>query len=156
MASPFERVGGLSGLGSVVLDGATLALNDGARTPVFEGAVTGNGTLVLESGTQTFDEADLTGVTELAFAGGAFAGSATFGALKVTGDVKLAVPEALMAEGGSATLFTYDSIDAASKAALEAATFVYAFTGKRQVEIVVGETSAVVNVRRHGMMLLVR
>ena len=156
MASPFERVGGLSGLGSVVLDGATLALNDGARTPVFEGAVTGNGTLVLESGVQAFDNADLTGVTELAFAGGAFAGTARFGALKVTGDVKLVVPEALMAEGGSATLFTYDSIDAASKAALEAATFVYDFTGKRQVEIVVGEKSAVVNVRRHGMMLLVR
>ena len=158
VAAEYERIGPLAGAGTLDLDlWSTADINAGTGNAAFSGAVTGSGTLVLSgAGTQVFDDADLTGVKTLEFAGGAFAGTARFGALKVTGDVKLEVPEELMDEGGSTTLFTYDSIDADSKAALEAATFVSSFTGRRQVEIVVGEKSAVVNVRRRGAMLLLR
>lgn len=156
LQTPYERVGGLSGSGSVRLGDARLVLNGGTRARTFAGAVSGVGELVLETGVQTFDGADLSGVANLVFAGGAFAGTATFGALKVTGDVKISLPDDLVRGCGSTTVFAYDSIDADSKAALEAATFQTSFAGKRQIEISVGETSTVVTVRKNGMLLFFR
>ena len=149
-----ERIGGLAGAGSVQLVDTRLALNAESR-PTFSGAVTGSGKLVLDTGVQTFDGADLTGVSELSFAGGAFAGTATFGKLTVTGDVKLALSDDIVENGGRVTLFTYDSIDA-SGSNLATATLVPPPTKKRNVEVTIGEKSTVVTVSKRGLLLFVR
>lgn len=156
LATDYERIGGLAGRGSVSLVGATLALNNVLNTPTFRGKMSGSGRLVLETGAQFFENADLTGVTELAFAGGAFGGTANFGALRVTGDVKLILPETVVKTGGAVRLFTYTSIDDDSKAALENATLISAFERTRKFSIDVGETAVTVNVFRSGMAIIYR
>ena len=156
LATDYERIGGLAGRGSVSLVGATLALNNVLNAPTFRGKMSGSGRLVLETGAQFFENADLTGVTELAFEGGAFGGTANFGALRVTGDVKLILPETVVKTGGTVRLFTYTSIDDDGKAALENATLISAFDRTRKFSIDVGETAVTVNVSRSGMAIFYR
>lgn len=153
--TPSEVVGGLSGSGSVWLDGTTLGLNAVAK-PVFSGSVGGRGTLSLVDGVQFFDNADLRSIGELAFSGGAFGGTAALGSLKVSGDVRFALPSSVLEDGGTVTVFTYDSIDAASRSLIEAATLVTQPTRRRNVSVNVGETCATVSVYKFGTTLIVR
>ena len=177
LATGFERVGGLAGAGSVYLADSTLSLN-ACQPATFSGAVSGSGTLeVTGEGTQSFDGADLSAVKTLALNGGAIDGTASFGgndltvafgggatwaalsgigALTVTGDVKLALPEDVLRDGGSVTLFSYDSVDAGSKTALEAATVVGGLRRGRTIEIVVGEKSTTATVYKNGFMFFIR
>ena len=177
LATGFERVGGLAGAGSVYLADSTLSLN-ACQPATFSGAVSGSGTLeVTGEGTQSFDGADLSAVKTLALNGGAIDGTASFcgndltvafgggatwaalsgiGALTVTGDVKLALPEDVLRDGGSVTLFSYDSVDAGSKTALEAATVVGGLPRGRILEVVVGEKSTTATVYKNGFMVIVR
>ena len=155
VAAAYERIGGLAGLGSVLLRGSNLALS-GVGGAAYAGQVAGGGTLTLCEGVQAFDGADLTGVSELAFAGGAFAGSATFGALKVSGDVTFSLPEDVVKNGGSVTVFTYDSVDDASKALIEAAKVLEPLRRTAKLEISVGAKATTVTVAKPGLAIIVK
>lgn len=179
LKADFERFGALSGAGTLDLDwGAVAEIN--AFTPAtFSGKVTATGTrsTLVVSGTnvQTFATADLSGVATLelegtiagtasfggedvtvAFNGGATAATLSdIGKLTVTGDVKLALSDDIVENGGRVTLFTYDSIDA-SGSNLATATLVPPPTKKRNVEVTIGEKSTVVTVSKRGIVLFVR
>lgn len=153
--TPSEVIGGVSGLGSVCLADTRLGLNAVAN-PTFSGSVEGSGMLSLVDGVQFFDNADLKYTGELSFDGGAFGGTAAFGALKVSGSVRFALPDSVLENGGTVTMFTYNSIDAASRSLIEAATLVTPPPHRRKVSINVGETSATVTVTKFGLILVVR
>ena len=145
IASAYEKMGPISGAGTLVLDWATTAEINACAPATFSGKVEHygrKGTLaVTGAAVQTFDNVDLSGVATLELNGGALVGTASAGgdlavqfnggayngtitvpgALSVTGTMKIAVPENVVS-GYRRTLFTYESIDDASKEILRSAS----------------------------------
>lgn len=161
VAAEYERIGPLAGAGTLDLDfWSTADINAGTGNAAFSGAVTGSGTLVLSgAGTQVFDGADLTGVKTLEFAGGAFAGTATFGTLSVAGAPKFLLPESLVAQGGGVvTFFTAEAIDAASQDLLRQAEFVRpaGMSVRWPITVTVSETEFSVETMRPGCLILIK
>mgnify|MGYP003310132925 CR=1 FL=1 len=141
LATDYEMFGPLSGAGALAFDyGACGAINTTSAGATFAGCATGAGTLVLAGdGVQTFDDADLSGVSTLEFAGGAFGGTARFGALRIVGAVKLTLPANVCEAGGTVPLFTCTSLDANSRSALAAATVVGGLPVHNTLKVVVSE-----------------
>ena len=171
--TPYERIGGLAGLGSVCLKGTLLDLHcpNGA---CFSGKVEGAGTLSI-SDTQTFDGADLSGVTALELNGGTLAGSASFGGrnltivfnggaigaelsnigtLTVSGDVMYAVDLAEGAKSYSKTIVSGATLDAATQAAFRdgALSLPRGWTG----EVSVDATGVRLSAWKNGTVLILR
>lgn len=159
IASAGECLGNLSGVGSVYLAGASLNLVGSLTRQSFGGSIAGGGTLVL-TGTQFFDNADLTGVKTLVFDGGAIGGSATFGALDVTGQVQyeLAMTAEEIAKGScTRQILTVTSLTAGAKTALAAGTAKTPLPSRGwNLTVVVTDTTVTVKARRNGMVVVVR
>jgi autotransporter-associated beta strand protein len=179
-----ERVGPLSGAGAVALrNGAALDINV-SEDAAFDGAFTGQGTLAVGgAATQSFADADISGVTNLVlrggagvsahaalagtastsgdlsvtFAGGAY-GAATIavsGALSVSGAARYALPEGA-AFPYSRTLFTFGTLDAASRAALRAGAAALDVPRGYAATVRITDSAAVLTVSAPGLILTVK
>ena len=157
-----EAFGALSGAGTLELvRGAVAEVTTLAtQSAVFTGAVTGSGKLVIGGeGALNTDGADLSGVSELVFDGGALQSSgagAAFDALKVSGDVKFAIP-ADAEKSYAVTLLTWNTIDADSLAALRAATLANDSDLKtKNFKLTFTETSCILRYEAPGILLMFR
>ena len=170
----YERIGGLAGLGSVYLKGTLLDLYcpNGAS---FSGKIEGAGVLSV-SDTQTFADADLSGVTELRLNGGTVAGSASFegkdlaiafnggtlgaelsnvGKVSVSGPVKYAFPTvAPDVKSASLQLISAAEISAAAQAAFAAGTVDVPRGWKYEVSV--SATGVRLDVWKPGLFLIVK
>lgn len=176
----YEKTGALSGEGAVILDCAVYALNPLADANAsFSGSITGVGTLVIDGeGVQTFDGANLGGVTNLVLKSGILAGNATFGGhdvtitfaggalaaeltginkLTVNGTANFAVP-ADATRAYSAHALTWQTLSEGSRDALQGATFVnMSETLKiRNVRVAIGDTSCTVYYQIPGTVIMVK
>ena len=179
IAADYEKFGTLSGAGSLELvGGATAEINAVPAAGSFSGTVTGSGTLVVSGvATQAFDNAALSGVTTLELNGGTVTGTASApgaltvacgggvwfgelaagGALTMTGTPVIGLPS----DPGPAfrkTLFTYTSIDSASAAALQGASFDTAVELPKGLKphVTVDATSCVLTVAADGTIMIFR
>jgi len=157
LEASYERVGGLAGTGEVVVhEGSTLALSP-LGTPAFAGTLACAGTLEFAAGGQSFDDVDMNGRDlALSFAGGSVRGTLrNIGALSVSGVVRVAVPSDVTVDTRF-DLFEYASLDAASRAALEAAEPAGAMPRGLHMAVEVGETKTTVSFYRKGMCVIFR
>ena len=175
-AGALETVGPLSGTGTVALAaGASLTIN-AFDEAVFEGALTGSGSLAVSNGVQALRGAALDGVTNLVLAaGGVLTGDATHsgdlavsfaggayrcsidvtGALRVAGDAVYALPEDADLPY-SQTLFTYASADAATRAALAAGAETLSVPDGYVATVRVTDQAATLTVSAPGLILLLQ
>jgi hypothetical protein len=130
----------------------------GVTTQAFDNAtLTGVETLEVNGGVVT-GTASASGALSVAFGGGTWFGElAADGALTVTGAPVIGLPS----DPGVAfrkTLFTYTSIDAASAAALAAATFDQSVTLPKGLKprVNVGATACVLTVTADGTIVIFR
>lgn len=156
-AGVIETVGPLSGTGTVSLvSGATLGLNL-FEDAVFDGAVNGaGGTLALAGGhAQFFTSAHtIPGDFAVDFRGGRFGGTLRVGgALTVTGPVAYAQPARLPY---GATLFTFSSIDTASREALIAGAASLTLPSGYEATVRVTADAAYLSVAAPGTVILLR
>lgn len=160
LATDYEKFGALSGAGALDLEfNAVGEIATDAAT--FSGDVTGSGTLILSGdGTQFFDDADLTGVKTLVFDGGAIGGSATFGALDVTGEVRyeLAMTAEEIAKGScTRQIITATSLTEGAKTVLAAGTLKTPLPSRGwKLTVVVTDTTVTVKARRNGLVVVLR
>jgi autotransporter-associated beta strand protein len=173
----FETVGPLSGTGTVALaNGAVLGINafddavfagvfsgsgalrlQGAATQAFSGATLGGVSNVTLSGTATLaGTAAVPGNLSLAFEGGSYAASlAVSGSLTVSGAVKLALPAGAHLPH-FATLFTFASADAATRAALIAGAATVQVPEGFVASVRVSNSAATLAVAAPGLVFMVR
>lgn len=180
VVSATETIGGIAGVGSVALGGAdpVLVLTGVRGDLAFSGAVSGAGTLVLGAGTNTFDDADLSGVTNLILK----AGAVVLGTARTTGDL-VVVSEggewgASFSVGGALTLggdplrlpfdvttgepcaltaFSYGATDAESKSLfLSSVVEKGPWARRRSFDLKATDSMMTFRVDRYGVMLLVR
>ena len=175
-AGALETVGPLSGTGTVALAaGASLTIN-AFDEAVFEGALTGSGSLAVSNGVQALRGTALDGVTNLVLAaGGVLTGDATHsgdlavsfaggayrcsidvtGALRVAGDAVYELPEDADLPY-SQTLFTYASADAATRAALAAGAETLSVPDGYVATVRVTDQAATLTVSAPGLILLLQ
>jgi hypothetical protein len=149
-----ERIGPLSGAGTVaLLNTAVLEIN-AFEDATFGGTFTGNGTLALAGDhTQTFT-GGAAGDFALDFRGGRFGGTLNVGgALTVTGSVAYAQPAALPY---SVTLFTFTSIDAPSREALIAGAASLDVPKGYVATVTVSGTTAKLSIMAPGTILILK
>ena len=158
LATDYEKFGALSGAGTLDLEWNAVGEINATEAATFSGTVAGSGTLVLGGGVQTFDNADLSGVKVLEFAGGAIGGTATVnGTLDVTGDVRIAVPSLGDSSRVTQTILSATALTPAAQEAFRNATFVLPEGVKEQwVSIAVSETAVTVTVAKPGLILIFR
>ena len=174
-----EMVGALSGAGRVTLyENSLLAINPNpSEESVFAGTIDGVGTLVISgSGVQTFDGANLNGVTRLELVGGTLSGSAVVGhdltisfaggalagelldvgALTVEGDVSFFVPPTTH-DRFVQPLLSWTSIDSLSMEKLSQAVILNSSSLKTEdIRVVVTDHSCLLKHVKPGFVLIVR
>jgi autotransporter-associated beta strand protein len=153
----FETVGPLNGAGTVsIAEGATLTLNL-FEDAVFDGAFGGAGGTLALAGNHAFTctgAAATPGDFAVDFRGGKFGGTLHVGgALAVSGPVAYALPASLPA---SVPLFTFGSIDAASRDALVAGAASLAVPQGYAANVRVTGNAATLTVSAPGLIMMLR
>lgn len=156
-AGAIETVGPLSGTGTVSLaSGATLGINL-VEDAVFDGMINGTRCTLALAGdhAQSFTSVNtIPGDFTVAFQGGQFGGTLHVGgALTISGPVAFAQPASFPAR---TLLFTYNSMDAASRASLIAGADSISLPAGMAVKVTITDTFAVLSIDSPGTVILLQ
>jgi autotransporter-associated beta strand protein len=155
LAGSAETVGPLTGTGTVeLLDGATLGVNLFGDAAFAGSFVSEGGTLELAGSHALACVSAVSGDLAVAFRGGRFGGLLNVsGALAVTGPVAYAQPAAFPA---TVPLFTFGSIDAASRDALTAGAASLSVPPGMVAKVTVTAASATLTVNAPGTVIILK